>query len=604
MALTNKQSFRGGQLFTPLPDDTLVLLDFSGTEVTDDVSSFRLKALSQDAPVDLDKLLGLRMRVELEVPNDKKRYFFLTVFGARNLGKSDNNHLYEFELRPWIWAMARRETSRIFHDQTAMDIITKVVGEYAGMDGMAFRSHLLNPLPRLEYTVQYGESDLSFVRRLLEQFGISFYVEMTSSKQTLVMFDNHDSYSDIGARSFLPIGQSHNAGEEVFDVWLPQRNLTTGSVRGVDYDFKRPKMALDVSYSDVKGYANSGYQSYEYPGRFLEPGEGMNVVKRRHEANRAKDAIVRANGDVLSLGPGMRIELQEHPDAGENGSYVCLAANHSYSNGSYQSGGQQVTSYHGHFEMTLASNTVAPPRVTPRPVMRGPQTARVTEGAEGNVDEWGRIFVAFHWDADAQSMPCRVSQMWSGSAWGTVFIPRVGMEVIVEFLDGDPDRPIITGCVYNAVNMPPWGLPTDKSVSGVKTQSMDGSGYNELAFDDKSGAELIRIHGQMDLDVTIENNEKHDIKRDSERKIGGNRKDDITGTLTQKVTGAILIESSQKLTLKVGSSVIEMTQTDVKISGLNVSIEATAIMKTNGAAMAEHKAGGMMTISAALVKIN
>jgi len=598
------QDSRGGKLFTPLGANKLLLLEFSGTEMTDDVSTFRVKALSEKAPVDLDKLLGKEMRVELELPADKTRYFYLTVFGARTLGSSNGNYLYEFELHPWIWAMARRETSRIFAEQTAMDIINEVVSEYAGLEGMAFRSHLINSLPMLEYTVQFCESDLSFVRRLLEQFGISFYVEMTQTKQTLVMVDNHDDYTDIGARSFLPVAQSHNAGAEVFDVWLPQRNLTTGSVRTVDYDFKRPKMALDATYKDTKGYSNASYEVYEYPGRFLEQGDGTIIARRRHDASRAADAIIKANGDVLSLGPGMKIALIDHPDASENGSYVCLSANHHYTNGSYQSGGQQETSYHGHFEMTLATNPVAPARVTPRPVMRGPQTARVVNGADGTLDEWGRVNVSFHWDSGAESMPCRVSQMWAGSAWGTVFIPRVNMEVIVEFLDGDPDRPIVTGCVYNAVNMPPWTLPDKNTVSGIKSNSMGGGGYNELAFDDKDGAELIRMHGQKDLEVVIENNEDHDIKRDSTRKIGGNRKDDITGTLTQTVAGAITIESKTSLTLKVGGSKIEMTPTEIKISSLNVTVEASAMLKTSAGAMADHKGGAIMKIGAVIVKIN
>jgi len=585
--------------------------------------------VTENDPVDLDKLLGKPMTVDFQTHHGQ-RYFNLTVFAARFLGKDGKYLFYDFELRPWIWAMARRETSRIFSDMSAKDIISQVLDEYAGFENSYYEFQLRGDLPVLEYTVQYRESDLTFVRRLLEEYGINFHIRMDGSQQALVMSDSTDGFELVPgpARIYLPVSGGTERAIERFHTWIAQRMVTTGAVKLMDYDFKRPTVAMETLKEDEKGYANAALESYDYPGRYVEKSDGDKLAQRRLDAFRSADATVRGDGNLMSLGAGMMFTLAEHPLEDENGKYVCLSAHHHYSDGGYRSGGRHSVTYDGYFSLTKETNPIAPDRVTPRGQVRGPHTAVVVDGMDGAVDEYGRITVKFHWDANAKSMPCRVSQMWAGPNWGSIFVPRAGMEVIVEFLEGDPDRPMIMGCVYNAENMPPYALPDNKQVSGFKTQTMDGSGYNELIFDDTAGAELIRVHGQKDLEVTIENDETHEIRNDSTRMIIGNRTDTIKktqtstvnqsqsttvhgartvtvkSTETKTVTDKLTISSDTKIEIKVGSSSITIDPMGIKITAVKVEILASAQLETNGSAMAKHTSGGVVQIQGPLVTIN
>lgn len=607
MASTFEQSEHRGKLTTPLPENTLILEEFSGTEAVNDISLFRIRAFSV-APIDLDSILGKGMTVEIESGYEAPRLFHQIVYSARIIGVSEEYCSYEFELRPWIWAASRRETSRIFADQSVMQIIETVLGEYTQIDGASFEFQLLQTLPYLEYTVQYRETDLNFVLRLLEEYGINYHFSMGQDTHKLVLADSVDAFVPVeGVMRALHETGDRVAGGEYLDSWLPQRALTTGKVALLDYDFKNPSQLPKGEWEITKTYTFSALESFDYPGRFLKDDEAKKLATRRSLAFRMTDAQVRTSGDCVSLGAGMLVNVTGARPASENGSYACLSAHHHFTDYSHHNAATAGNTYQGAFLLTHDDAPIAPARVTPKAVVRGPQTATVVLGAEEAVDDWGRIKVRFHWDrSDADtSMYCRVSQMWAGNGWGTVFIPRKDMEVVVEFLEGDPDRPIIVGTVYNGENMPPWNLPTDKTKSGIKTKTHgSGSGYNELSFNDDGGNELIEIHGQKDLKVVIENNESHEIKMDSERKIGGDRKDDITGTLTQTVTGEITIESSAKITLKVGGSSIVMDSSSITMESMNIEIKGSAGLKTNGGGTAEHKTGGMMTISGSMVKIN
>jgi len=628
MAFT--QDFRVARLLTPLSDNTLVLTEFSGTEFINEISNFRIRCVAERQPVDLDDILGKPVTVDFKTAHGD-RWFNLTVFAARFLGRQNDLYFYEFEARPWFWALSRRENSRIFHDLKVDDIITEILGEYAGLDNSAHEFSLRNALPTLEYVVQYRESDLTFVRRLLEEYGINFHLRMEQTRQVLVMSDSTDGFIDVpgGSRPFVPETGNMTPSGEFVRSWLSQRMLTTGAVRMTDYDFMNPGTSLEVTQSDPADYANGDFESYDYPGRYLTATDGTLLARRRRDAFRMANATVRADGGLLSLGAGMMLTLTGQIPDGADGKHVCLSAHHHFVDGGYRSGGQRVeNTYDGYYALTKESAPIAPERVTPRGQVRGPHTAVVVDGMDGRVDEWGRIIVRFHWDTNAQSMRCRVSQMWAGAQWGTIFVPRAGMEVIVEFLEGDPDRPIVVGCVYNADNMPPYTLPDEKQISGFKTQTMDGSGYNELIFDDTSGAELIRIHGQMDLEVTIENDETHEIRNDSKRKILGNRTDTISknqnttvnqsqsttvqgartvtvnSTETKKVKDKLEISSETKIELKVGPSSITIDATGIKITAIKVEILASAQLETNGSAMAKHTSGGVVQIQGPLVTIN
>jgi type VI secretion system secreted protein VgrG len=627
MAPINSQRTRAGRLKTPLPEDALALLEFSGTEAVNDLFSFTLRALSEDGSVDFDQLLGKRMNVAIKTIEGTPRYFDGIVTAAAYLGRDDEGHVYEFEISPWLWLLGRRRNSRIFHERTVAEIIAEVVAGHGGLPCASDTEYRLSgAFPMLEYTVQYRESDLDFLRRLMEEFGISFHFEMEEERHILVLSNSSDGFSKVPGRTrpYRAVSRQHRATAEHFQDWKAQRRVTTGVVRLTDYDFKNPTTNMEVTEAKPLGYDHADLESYDYPGRYAAPGDGRDLAKRRIEGQRAQDSAVDAGGDVVSLGAGHKVDLTGHSDEAVNVEYLCTRAHHHYRTEGYRSGlgGPGEEGYRGRYRLLRTDAPFAPPLVTPRAQVQGPQTGVVIGSGEIDCDEFGRILVMFHWDSDrAGSMRCRVAQSWSGNAWGSIYIPRVGMEVVVEFLEGDPDRPLVTGAVYNARNMPPFDLPGDKTISGVKSYSTPGGGgYNSLTFEDKSGSEVIDMHAQKDLTVLVENNETREVKVNHASTIGGtssvevtgdatmtvksNRSSDISGTETVTADKDITIDSQTKITLVCGASTIEMTPAKITISSPEVDISGTAKLKTFGGTNADHTAGGPMTIAALVVKIN
>lgn len=611
MPPVNSQSDRYALLKTPLGADTLALLDFSGTEYVNDINSFRARAIAQER-VDLDQLLGKQMQVDVST-GTTTRSFHQLCFSARYAGHEQGGHAYEFEMRPWIWMMSRRVTSRIFEQKTVIDIVNELYGEYAGLPGAGINILTSRQFPQLEYTVQYNESDLTFMRRLLEEYGVNFHIKMEDGSHSLVLTDSIDSFDMArpSTATYNPSNRAAISSDLILTSWADQRQVTSGAIRSADYDFQRPSNGLDTQDRHGRGYQGADYEVYEYPGGYPDQGVGNDLMRRRMAALRSNDQLVRTDGNIASAAAGTRIQVTGAAEAGANGTYAVLQASHHFGSNVYRSGAGGDMGYHGDYLLTKESHPLAPARVTPRPIMQGPQTAVVSRGAEDVIDEYGRIWVTFFWDRNAHSMPCRVSQAWAGPQWGTVFIPRVGMEVIVEFLHGDPDNPIITGCVYNGENMPPWPLPAKKQVSGIKTQTMGGSGYNELSFDDTAGSEQIVMHAQKDLNATVLNNALNDIKVDNTKKVGGNQTTTIQGTQSVTVTksstltsnDSIKIEATNKIELVCGMSKITMTPQKVTITAISIEASATADIKTTGLT-AQYGATVDLAIQSAIVRIN
>jgi type VI secretion system secreted protein VgrG len=608
--MTISQDTRIGRLYTPLEDNELVLLDFSGVESVNEINNFTVKALSEKGPIDANKLLGQPMRVELDTRLGTTRYFHQIVFAVRQMGVIGTDAIYEFELRPWIWGMSRRINSRIFHDKSVSDIITEVCAEFATAYSANVDMKLETSLPPLEYVVQYRESDLDFIRRLMEEYGINFHIEMSETSHKMVLTTAISGFADAkgGARVFSQDRQSLTRPEETFSSWAMDRAVPSGKVRYQDYNFETPKVAMEVTETAVKTFDGTTFETMEYPGRYRSTGEARHLIKRRAAALEAAEETIRASGELINLGAGMKFELSEHQDANQKGKYGVLSAHHSFSSNSYRTGaGAGGESYHGTYQLARQNSPVAPTPKTPRPVMRGPQTAEVVQGGDGGeIDKYGRIVVKFHWDKNAISMPCRVSQMWAGPTWGTIFTPHIGMEVVVEFLDGDPDRPLITGCVYNGDNMPPWALPAERLKSGIKTVR-----NNRLMFDDKESSEVIEVNARKDMNVTVENDETRKVLNDfksttfglSTETVEKDRKVTVKATSLHEITGDMTIKSDASITLQVGSSKIVLKPTSVTIEALQIEISATGSLETKGA-KATHKGVGTMILQAPMININ
>ncbi|MCV0396011.1 MAG: type VI secretion system tip protein VgrG [Rhizobiaceae bacterium] len=621
MADQNRQDKRIARLDTPLGPDKLVLSRFEGSEGMSEIFEFSIEALSRKNDVDADALLGKPASITFDTSYRHDRFFHGIVTEVEWTGVRNDNFVYRLVIKPWLWLLSFTNDCRIFHEMTAPDIIQKVFQERGFTD---FKLKLQESYEKLEYTVQYRESDFDFVRRLMEQNGISFFFEHEREKHFLILADNYSAYPTVpgGTRPYIGLDKERRRATEHIESWTPDRRFTSGAVAFRDYDFKGPKTDMNVTKSSDAAYTHGQLEVYDYPGAYvLRKSEGQTYAKALLNSMRAHDGRFRATGDCITASPGSLLTLTQHFDPAQNKEYLILRCFHNYTAESYRSGGEGDESpYEGAYELMLASRPYAPPQVTPKPFVQGVQTAQVVGSGEIDVDEYGRIIVQFYWDRKSgKSMRCRLAQVWAGKNWGGIYIPRVGMEVIVQFLEGDPDRPIVIGCVYNADNMPPFDLPGQKNIAGIKSNSTTGGGgYNEYVFDDTKGKELIRQHGQFDLESVVENDERWTIHNDRTvtvdnkletsvgKKKGGGEKREVWGDRETKIHTVDTIKVDSKMYIEVGGpagSRITITPTEIKMEALNVVIEAGAQYKSN-TILSEHKATGLMDIKGTLVKIN
>ncbi|MBK4216168.1 type VI secretion system tip protein VgrG [Paracoccus caeni] len=534
-----RQSERLGRLTTELGPNVLSLLRFDGTDHLNDLFEYQVEALAVCDDLDFDALIGTHATVEIE-GREGAQHFDGIVTQARWAGVGENGHRYDLVLRPWFWLAGRRRNQRIFHNKTVVQILEELLKDYAQLGDPALDVQLSHDYPVIEYTVQYRESDLDFARRQLERHGVSFHFRHTMGSHTLVLTDDVLAHETIGTRPYKSYDGHHQAEGEHFWDWTPERNITTGAIRLTDYDFKKPNQAMEVDRLGDAAYAQGQIESFDYPGDYLVQDVGKIVAGLRTHQERGGDRRNRAVGDCLSLRAGKRVTLAGDKIPGTGESYLCLSARQHFVSEAYGTGGQGSDGYSFTSSYTLMPDTtpMAPPRKTHVPIVQGPQTAVVVGDAEIDCDEYGRILVRFHWDLDAvHSMRCRVSQNWAGAGWGGMVIPRIGMEVVVEFLEGDPDKPLVTGCVYNGRNPPPTALPANKSRSVFKTNSYQGQGFNELTFEDKSGEEFIYLHAQKNFDLHVSNSRQLRVEYDDNVSIGNNSLVAIAADRVETVDG-------------------------------------------------------------------
>lgn len=598
MASNNLQDTRIANLSTPLGKDVLATARFDGTEGMSELFEYRVEAVSKDENIDFDKALGLNATLSMKSYDFGKRYFDGIMTEAQWVGVRGTDYVYRVVLRPWLWLLGHQTDSRIFANMTAPDIISEV---FSAHSFAKFTNRLTKSYRSLEYCVQFRESDLTFVSRLMEQEGISFYFKHRDGEHTLVLSDSNSSYDPIegSTRDFIPVSGTEQRDNERIYHWIPERRFTSGKLVLNEYDYKKPPADMKVEKQGSSKYANSKLEIYDYPGNYYETGDGNNYAEARLNAEQALDNRILSSGDAVHCFPGGLMNLENHPNASQNREYLILRSTHTFVSESYRSGSVMHAddTYQGNYELLPSDKPFAVPQTTVKPRIYGPQTARVVGDGEIDVDEDGRIMVEFHWDRDdKKSRRCRLAQVWAGKEWGGIFIPRVGMEAVVNFLDGDPDRPLVVGTLYNADNKPPYSLPGDKTIAGWKSESTEGGGgYNEFIFDDKKGQELVRFHAEKDLEGKVKNDETREVDHDRDTTIGNNDTLDVSKVLD--------ITAGQKIVMKVGMSKITMTTTKIKIEAMDIEIKATMNLTTKGM-FATHKADAIMTIKGGMVLIN
>ncbi|AZO09376.1 MULTISPECIES: type VI secretion system tip protein TssI/VgrG [unclassified Mesorhizobium] len=535
---------------TPVGADLLTFTHLVGRDEISRCFSYTVGFVSKSHDVDPLKMLGGPVSVEGE--SDPKRWFSGLVSDFRLTRIEDRLAFYEAVVRPWLWFLGNTTDCRIFQNMTVVEIVEKIFSKY----GIAkFEKRLQGSYPSREYCVQYDESDLDFVQRLLEHEGIFYFFEHDEGKHTLILCDAMSKLKQAPGYDKVLYnfeGQASRRDVEYITEWIPGSSVRPGAYAHTDYDFEKPGADLMAKSAQPFSHKEASGENYRQPGAHLDVGRGDTIAGVRREELQAVHQRSTAVGTVRGLHSGCKFKLESFPRDDQNQDYLVVSAEYRLFDPGYRTQNEAHTE---NFRIVLGVAPTKlpyrPPRITPRPIMRGPQTATVVgpSGEEIFTDKYARVKVQFHWDRlgkKDQNSSCfvRVSQTWAGSGWGFIQIPRIGQEVIVDFIEGDPDLPIITGRVYNASQMPPYGLPGNATQSGWKSNSSKGGGgYNELMFEDKAGSELVNFQAQKDHHLLIKNDRnklvQHDqsdrIDHDAKHSVGHNLDEDVGNNKTVKI---------------------------------------------------------------------
>ena len=514
MAVT--QINREIEITTPLGPDVLLLRDMYLTEELGRLFTINLK-LDSTEDIDFEALLGQNVTIRLDQPKGK-RYFNGYVGSISQTVDQGRYAVYEATVHPWLWFLTRTADCRIFQKKTVPDIIKQVFSELGFTD---FKDRLCGSYRTWDYCVQYRETDFNFVSRLMEQEGIYYYFTHEKDKHIFVFADalgSHDIIPDHSQILYYPPDQVAVRNEECISDWYFSKRLQPGTYVLNEYNPLTPKADLKADSNIQPGHSRSDYEVYDYPGDYLVRGEGNTYARTRIEELHAQYEQVQGQSNVVGLLCGGLFTLSNYPRADQNREYLVVSVSHSIQTERFEArDGTGQTVYTNSFNVIKSKTQYRPERITPKSIVQGLQTALVVgpPGEEIHTDEHGRVKLQFYWDRygkkdENSSCWVRVSQLWAGKNWGGIHIPRMGQEVIVEFLEGDPDRPIVTGRVYNGEQIPPYALPANKTQSGIKSRSSKGGGganFNEIRMEDKKGSEQIYIHAEKNQDNIVENDE-------------------------------------------------------------------------------------------------
>ncbi len=649
-----------------LPADEFLVTRFSGYEGISTLYRFEVDLASRDPQMDFDAVVGKNTLLSLQ-SQFGERLVHGMICRFEQIGRGQTYTYYRARLVPRLWLLRLRTQSRIFQNMDVPAIVQEVLTG-AGIPSDHYDPQLTGSYATREYCVQYRESDFDFLSRLLEEEGIHYFFRHAEDSHVLITGDASECHPDLPGDPALVFRETSFGsvpGNEVGRFRF-RREMRTGKTMVRDYDFKKPTLDLSATAQLANPGDEGDNEDYDYPGRFVEVAVAKERAKIRLAEHRTERDRVQGQSNCRRSAPGYCFSLEEHPRADFNREYLITRVNHwgnqpqALAEESGVSEGEPV--YSNTFDCIPADDPLRPRRLTPRPRLEGPQTAVVTgpEGEEIYPDSFGRIKVQFHWDRDGQhdertSCWVRVGQPWAGPGWGSMFIPRIGMEVMVSFLEGDPDQPLVTGCVYNGDNPPPYPLPDEKTKSTLRSASSPGSGgFNEFRFEDAAGSEEIFLHGEKDWNVVIKHDESQSIGNDenrsvghdqsitvknkqtikvsegpaelfvdgnnrvvivdqqyyrlsktsyeedtekSEKRVGNNWMTTDQGKIELKATANTITMDAGKIELKVGGSTITLTPGGIEIKGTKVTIQGTSEAKLGGGKVAvtadtECKVGG------------
>jgi type VI secretion system secreted protein VgrG len=629
---------------TTLAPDELLFYRMTAAESLGRLFTFDLELLSENFQIKIEDLLGTSMAIECPTQNEGTRCFHGCVTSFSQVGIIHNLCRYQATLRPWLWFLTRTADCRIFQNMTAPDIIKQIFGDHGFSD---YSDQLSGSFKEREYCVQYRETDFNFVSRLMEEEGIYYYFEHAQGKHTLVLSDSegaHGPFADYGEIPYYPPDE-HTDKPDHINGWKVSGEVQSGKYTLRDFDYLKPKTDLETKASATRSHDRADMEVYDYPGLYEKPDDGDTFVRSRLEELQAAGTVAEGAGAVRGIATGSLFELSGYPREDQNLKYLVTSSTYKLVNDEYQTrfGLDAELPCHCRFTAIESKTPYRSPRITRKPFVQGPQTAIVVgkAGEEIWTEEHGRVKVQFHWDREGkfdENSSCwiRVSSLWAGTAWGAVQLPRIGQEVIVDFLEGDPDRPIITGRVYNGDNKPALKLPADKTQSTIKSRSTKSGNektFNELRFEDKKDGEEVYFHAERDFNRVVENNDTlkvgFDKKEDGDQTIeiqnnqklvvgnaqskDGSQTVEIwkdqtltiqTGDQTVKIAiGKSTTEAAVSIELKVGASSLKVEPAKITLKSPQIAIQGDAMVEVS-APMTKVTGSAVLALQGGIIKIN
>ncbi|MGH7646768.1 MAG: type VI secretion system Vgr family protein [Gemmatimonadaceae bacterium] len=555
---------------TSLGKDKLLLAGLTGTEGLSTPFHFELALLApQPASINSAKMIGQHVTVTIaDAEGGDARYINGVVSAFAQTGSDPTFVSYRAQVVPVLALLKRRADIRIFQQKSVIDVIETIFKE-AGVD---YQANVTGTYAALDYCVQYRETDLAFVSRLMEENGIFYFFTHGESKHTLVLADGSSAHQPCPGQSNARFHStsSGSADDDVVSSWELQYEFQTGKYSLTDYNFQTPSAGLLASEpTTVKMGDNDKYETYDFPGVYGAKADGNTLTRIRMQEQEARTSVGSGAGSCRAFTSGYRFTLGEHPQSENNGTYVLTLISHSASNGTFEAGGGgRPAHYWNTFTCIPFATPFRPARVTPRPVAHGMQSAVVVGSSNEEiwVDKYGRVKVQFFWDRvgknnEQSSCWVRVAQPWAGKNWGFVAWPRIGQEVLVAFEAGNPDRPVIVGSLYNAEQMPPYDLPANQTQTGIKTHSSkDGAAdtFNELRFEDKKGSEEVHFQAEKNLTSVVKNDETRNVQHDRTTTIKNNE----TRTVSEGADATTVSKGDQTVDVTKGNQTITLGQGD------------------------------------------
>lgn len=565
--------------------------------------TIELELRSRRSDIDPVELLGKAIGVAQNLADDKTRYFNGYCTSFKSLGSvGSSQYAYQMTLRPWLWFLSLQLNSRIFQNLSVPAILKKVFDEEKSAKFEA--SGLSGTYEPRDYCVQYRESTLNFVQRLMEQEGIYYFFEHKDGMHSLVLCDSQQKHKDIdgdGAVRFSPPDRIVQAGIEHVAHWTQIQSLQTGRFSTDDYDPLNPSAQLLSSQLAARPTKadKSDYEAFDYPGEFNTSAEGKRYAQARVEELQVPREIYSGSGRLHQVAVGRKFKLNNHPVKALNQEYCLLQIDLNFCESDEEAGADSENSFEFNFSAMPSAQQYRPQRITPKPLINGIQTAFVVgkEGEEIYTDNFGRVKVKFHWDRTPEanensSCWIRVATPWASGGYGFSALPRIGDEVVVTFLEGDPDLPLITGSVYNKQRVQPYSMPDSKTQSGLRSRSTKGGGqdnFNELKFEDKKGCEVLSMQAEKDLHKLVKNDQIEHIKANQHLTVGGSEH--------HKIGKKLHFETGADAMFKIGGTQsVQASQDLMSKAGLSFNVEAGNEVHIKAGAMIVLEAGAGITI--------